>query len=86
MPAGPPPTMATFSVRLFDGGATGGSLPCSVANRLRRRMAIGSSSVPRRQAASHGAVQIQPQTDGNGLTSAATAYASSYRPWAISPT
>ena len=40
-------------------------------------MAIGSSRVPRRQTASHGAVQIQPQTDGNGLTSAATAYASS---------
>ena len=28
---------------------------------------------PRRQATSHGAVQIQPHTDGNGLTSAATA-------------
>jgi hypothetical protein len=36
-------------------------------------MAIGSSSVPRRQTDSQGAVQIQPQTDGNGLTSEATA-------------
>jgi hypothetical protein len=36
-------------------------------------MEMGSSSVPRRQAASQGAVQIQPQTEGKGLTSAATA-------------
>src|SRR5664280_2093642 len=78
--------MATCSLRRFFGGATGGSLPASVAKRFRRRIAIGSSSVPRRQADSHGAVQIQPHTDGNGLTSAATAYASSKRPCATSPT
>ena len=73
MPAGPPPTMATRSSRLIAGGGTAGSFPCSTAKRLMVRIAIGSSSVPRRQAASQGAVQIQPQTDGNGLTSAATA-------------
>ena len=73
MPAGPPPTIATFSERLIVGLGTTGSLPCSAAKRLIVRIAIGSSSTPRRQAASHGAVQIQPHTDGNGLTSAATA-------------
>ena len=55
------------------GGSIGGSFPCSAANRFSVRMEIGSSSTPRRQATSQGAVQIQPQTDGNGLTSAATA-------------
>jgi hypothetical protein len=65
--------MATFADRFVVGGATGGSVPCSTANRLRVLIEIGSSSVPRRQAVSHGAVQIQPQTDGKGLTSAATA-------------
>ena len=76
MPAGPPPTMATRSVRRCAGGGTAGREPFSTAYRLRPRMAMGSSRTPRRQAASHGAVQIQPQTDGKGLTSAATAYAS----------
>ena len=66
MPAGPPPTMATFADRRSSGGSMGGSVPCSAAARFSVRMAIGSSSVPRRQAASHGAVQIQPQTDGKG--------------------
>ena len=55
------------------GAGTAGSLPFSTAKRLSVRMAMGSSRTPRRQADSHGAVQIQPQTDGNGLTSAATA-------------
>ena len=65
--------IATRSARRWAGGATGGRWPCSAANRLMVRIAIGSSRTPRRQAASQGAVQIQPQTDGNGLTSAATA-------------
>ena len=86
MPAGPPPTMATFSLRRYAGGGTAGSVPCSTAKRLRPRMAMGSSRTPRRQRASQGAVQIQPHTDGNGLTSAATAYASAYRPAPTRPT
>jgi hypothetical protein len=65
--------IATRSERRIAGGSTAGSWPCSAANRLSVRIAIGSSSVPRRHTASHGAVQIQPQTDGNGFTSAATA-------------
>ena len=74
MPAGPPPTIATRSGRRTVGRlGTAGSVPCSTANRLSVRIEIGSSSTPRRQAPSQGAVQIQPQTDGNGLTSAATA-------------
>ena len=73
MPAGPPPTIATRSARRCAGGGTAGRWPCSAAKRLIVRIEIGSSSTPRRQAASQGAVQIQPQTDGNGLTSAATA-------------
>ena len=86
MPAGPPPTMATFSARRTVGAATAGSLPCSAAKRLRVLMAMGSSSTPRRQEDSQGAVQIQPHTEGNGLTSAATAYASSNFPAPIRPT
>ncbi len=85
MPAGPPPTMPTFSGRRTAGGSTGGSSPCSAAKRLSVRIAIGSSRTPLRHTVSHGAVQIQPQTDGNGLTSAATAYASSYRFAPMSP-
>ena len=54
-------------------GRPAAGVPCSTAKRLSVRIAIGSSSTPRRQADSHGAVQIQPHTDGNGLTSAATA-------------
>ena len=86
MPAGPPPTIATRSCRRVFGGWIAGSFPCSAAKRLSERIATGSSSVPLRHADSHGAVQIHPQTDGNGFTSAATAYASSYRPCAIRPT
>ena len=65
--------MATRSSRLIAGGGTAGSFPCSTAKRLSVRIAMGSSSVPRRQAASQGAVQIHPQTEGKGFTSAATA-------------
>ncbi len=64
--------MATRSERR-RAGAGRRQVARSAAKRLIVRIEIGSSSTPRRQAASHGAVQIQPQTDGKGFTSAATA-------------
>ena len=39
----------------------------SVTKRLRARMATGASTVPRRQADSHGAAQTRPQIEANGL-------------------
>ena len=59
---------------------------CSVTKRFRARMATGASSVPRRQAASHGAAHTRPQIEAKGLGSRAIRYASENRPSAIAVT
>ena len=43
---------------------------CSVTYRFRARMATGASTVPRRQAGSHGAAQTRPQIEANGFGAA----------------
>ena len=49
-------------------------------------MAIGESIFPRRQAASQGAPQTQPQVEAKGLVSRAIKYARSYSPREIAVT
>ena len=65
--------MATFSSNCtgsFSGSSAGAAT--SQTKRLRRAMAIGSSTEPRVQAVSQGWAQTRPQTDGKGLGSLAT--------------
>ena len=53
-------------------GQLGGAPATSQTKRLRLAMAMGSSTLPRVQAVSQACAQTRPQTDGNGLGSAAT--------------
>src|SRR4029453_6555022 len=92
----PPPMTPT------EGPVAGGTGPCaschtalaaklstpkrSVTNRLRARIAIGASTVPRRHAGSQGAAHTRPQIDANGFGARAMRYASRYRPSAIAVT
>ena len=95
-PAGPAPTTATrMPFFRTDLPNTSFSLSRSTmlstpnrsqTNRFSARIAIGSSSFPRRQAVSQGAAQTRPQIEANGFGRRATWYASRNRPSSMSPT
>ena len=77
-PAGPEPTTATLCpVDSLGCALYPPFLDPSAANRFSAAIAMGSSTWPRLQAASHGWVQIRPHTPGKGFSFLIEAKASS---------